>query len=174
MGHHEARCAVEQRWEAGVMANGAVERVQRELEAANRQDVAAWAACYSVDATNHGRPAGRDGLRQIFQSLVAAFPDLHFELGQVVVDGEHVMCEEIISGTHLGAPELPVLGGLLVGVPPTGRRFTVRSIHYYRVTGGEIVEHRAVRDDLGMMQQLGLLPATAHAAGDVSRPALER
>jgi len=34
-----------------------------------------------------------------------------------------------------------------------------------------IAEHRAVRDDLGMMQQLGLLPTTSHPAGDISRPA---
>ncbi len=156
------------------MTNTGVELVRRELEAANRQDVEAWAECYSVDATNHGRPAGREGLRQIFETLVTSFPDLHFASGQVVVDGEHVMCEEIISGTHLGTPELPVLGGLLVGVLPTGKRFTVQSIHYYHVAGGEIVEHRAVRDDLGIMQQLALLPPTMHGAGDVSRPALGR
>ncbi len=57
---------------------------------------------------------------------------------------------------NLGTPELPVLGGLLIGVAPTGRQFTVQSIHFYRVVGDEIVEHRAVRDDLGIMQQLGL------------------
>ena len=151
-----------------------VEHLERLREAANRQDVDAWAAGYSEGATNHGRPVGREGLRRVFRSLVEAFPDLHFETVQVVADGEHVMCEEIMSGTHLGTPELPVLGGLLVGVPPTGRRFTVQSIHYYRVAGGEVVEHRAVRDDLGIMQQLGLIVPTTHAAGDVSRPALGR
>jgi predicted ester cyclase len=146
--------------------------VRRELEAANRQDVDAWAACYSADTTNHGRPAGREGVRQIFRSLVVAFPDLRFEERQVVVDGEHIMVEEIMSGTHLGTPELPVLGGLLVGVPPTGRRFTAQSIHYYRIADDEIVEHRAVRDDLGIMQQLGLIARAGHVANDVSRPVL--
>ena len=154
--------------------SASVDLIRRELEAANRQDVDAWAACYSVDATNHGRPAGREGLRAIFRSLVIAFPDLHFELGEVVADGDTVMCEETISGTHLGTPQLPVLGGLLVGVPPTGKRMTVESIHVYRIAGDEIVEHRAVRDDLGIMQQLGLLPATSHAVGDISRRPLER
>lgn len=146
--------------------------VRRELEAANCQDVDAWAACYSADATNHGRPAGREGLREIFRSLIVAFPDLNFELGQVVANGEHVMCEEIMSGTHLGTPDLPVLGGLLVGVPPTGRRFTIQNIHYYRISSDEIVEHRAVRDGLGIMQQLGLITPTTYAGGDISRPAL--
>ncbi len=148
--------------------------VRRVLEAANRQDVDAWAELYGVNATNHGRPTGREGVRGIFRSLVTAFPDLHFELGEVMADGDAVMCEEIMSGTHLGTPELPVLGGLLVDIPPTGRRFTIHSIHFYRIADGEIIEHRAVRDDLGIMQQLGLIGSTTHGSGDISRPALQR
>jgi predicted ester cyclase len=144
------------------------------LEAANRQDVDAWAGLYGANATNHGRPTGREGVRGIFRSLVTAFPDLHFELGEVVADGDAVMCEETMSGTHLGTPDLPVLGGLLVGVPPTGKRFTILSIHFYRVADGEIVEHRAVRDDLGIMQQLGLIGSSTHGSGDISRSALRR
>jgi len=153
--------------EASVSAVGQV------LEAKNRQDVDAVLACYSPDATNHGRPAGHSVLGRIFQSLFTAFPDLHFESERMVADGEHVMSEELMSGTHLGTPEMPVLGGLLVGVPPTGRRFSIHSIHYYRVVQGRIVEHGAVRDDLGIMQQLGLIRSTPHAAGDISRPALQ-
>ncbi len=49
--------------------------VRRVLEAANRQDVDAWAGLYSVNTTNHGRPTGREGVRGIFRSLVTAFPD---------------------------------------------------------------------------------------------------
>ncbi len=82
-------------------SNVSLNVIRRELEAANRQDVDAWAACYSTDATNHGRPAGREGLRGIFRSLVTAFPDLRFDLGEVVADGDAVMCEEMMSGTHL-------------------------------------------------------------------------
>jgi predicted ester cyclase len=51
-----------------------------------------------------------------------------------------------------------VNGGMLVGVPPTGRHFEVQHIHLMQVRGGKIVEHFANRDDLGMMKQLGLLP----------------
>jgi predicted ester cyclase len=154
--------------------NPNVDVALRLIAAKNRQDIDEWAMCYSVDATNHGMPAGRERLRPIFASLVTAFPDLHFELSQVIADGEHVVCEEIMSGTHLGVPELPVLGGLLVGIPPTGQRFKIQSMHYYRVVNGEVVDHRAVRDDLGIMQQLGLLPRTQHRDGDISRPVLGR
>ena len=51
-------------------------------------------------------------------------------------------------------------------MPPTGRRVAVHHIHIYRLADGQIVDHQAVRDDLGMLQQLGLVAASA---ADVSR-----
>ena len=105
-------------------------------------------------------------MRRIFRSLLQAFPDWHFEERLLVADGDYVVGELLMTGTHLGTPELPVLGGLLAGVPPTGRRVAVHHIHIYRLAAGQIVDHRAVRDDLGMLQQLGLVAASA---ADVSR-----
>lgn len=153
-----------------MLTDASVRVVRRLLEAKNRQDVDACLACYSPDATNHGRPAGHPVLRCIFHSLFTAFPDQHFDLEQLVANGEHVMSEEIMSGAHLGTPELPDLGGLLVGVAPTGRRFGIQSIHYFRVVDDRIVEHRAVRDDLGVLQQLGLIASITHGGDDISRP----
>jgi hypothetical protein len=43
----------------------------------------------------------------------------------------------------------------------------------YQLRDGLVIKHLAVRDDLGMMQQLGLLPKTQHAVGDMSRPAVQ-
>jgi predicted ester cyclase len=54
-----------------------------------------------------------------------------------------------------------VNGGLLVGVPPTNRQFRVNHVHLYRVNDSMITDHYGLRDDLGMMQQLGLLPSAA-------------
>jgi predicted ester cyclase len=56
-----------------------------------------------------------------------------------------------------------VNGDMLVGVPPTGRR-EVQHIHMLQVCDGKIVEHFANRDDLGMMQQLGLIPTSPTAS----------
>jgi predicted ester cyclase len=48
------------------------------------------------------------------------------------------------------------------GVPtPQGRRFSAEHVHVYRVTDRRIAEHWVVRDDLGMMQQLGATPGSA-------------
>jgi predicted ester cyclase len=53
-----------------------------------------------------------------------------------------------------------VEGGMLVGVAPTNRHFVVQHIHWWRFKDGLIAEHYATRDDLDMMQQLGLIPAS--------------
>jgi predicted ester cyclase len=144
--------------------------IHRLIDAHNRQDAQAAAGCFALDATNHGHPVGRDGMARIYRSLYAAFPDFHWDLELMVTDGDRVAAQVLMTGTHLGVPKLPVLGGLLHQAEPTGRRVTVENIHLYYIQGGLIVDHHAVRDDLGMMQQLGLLPTTSHAAGDISRP----
>ena len=53
------------------------------------------------------------------------------------------------TGTHEGA---------FVGIPPTGKRATVPHMYLFRLNAGQVTEYAAVRDDLGMMRQLGLIP----------------
>jgi predicted ester cyclase len=145
--------------------------IHRLVDAHNRHDPEAATACFTPDISNHGRAAGREGMAAIYRSLYQAFPDYRFEVEQLLVDGDWATAVYRQTGTHRGTPDLPVLGGLLHGVPPTGNSVSVLNIHVYRIADGLIAEHRAVRDDLGMMQQLGLLPSTSHPAGDISRPA---
>lgn len=144
--------------------------IHRLIACANRRDGAAQAALYSAEAMNHGRAVGRAGLQRVFGGLYTLFPDWHFALEEMVAEGDAVVCLMMMSGTHLGTSDAPVLGGGLVGVAPTGKRVLVQNIHRYRVRDGAVVEHRATRDDLGMMQQLGLLPPPAQ---DISRPTHE-
>jgi len=49
--------------------------------------------------------------------------------------------------------------GELMGIPPTGKPFSVTGIEIYRFDGGKIVEHWLEVDNLGMLQQLGVVPA---------------
>jgi predicted ester cyclase len=144
-----------------------IELVYCVLDAANRQDARAWSDFYAVDSLNHGRPVGRAGMLAVFSNLIKAFPDFHFEPRQLVADGDWVAAELTMSGTHQGVPDVPVLGGLLTGAQPTGRHVSVENMHFYRIANGLIADHRAVRDDLGLMQQLGLLPPSP---ADISRP----
>ena len=46
----------------------------------------------------------------------------------------------------------------LWGIAPTRERFAVQQVHWFRVAEGKVAEHWAVRDDLGMMRQLGITP----------------
>jgi predicted ester cyclase len=151
------------------MTDRMLDPIRRHIEGANRHDAAAFAAPYARNATNHGRPVGRDGVRRVAESLLAAFPDLHFEIEATVVQGDTVMCEMTMTGTHRGTPDLAVLGGQLAGVAPTGHSVRQRQMHLFRIEGGEIVEHRAVRDDLGLLEQLRLIPPRVNPAEDISR-----
>ena len=151
------------------MTGGTLDPVRRHIDGANRHDADAFAAPFAVNATNHGRPVGREGLRRVGQNLWAAFPDIHFEIETSVVQGDIAMCEMTMTGTHLGSPEMRVLGGFLVGVRPTGRAVKQHQMHLFRIVAGEITEHRAVRDDLGLMEQLGLMEANAPPEEHISR-----
>jgi len=85
-----------------------------------------------------------------------AFPDLHFTVETIIAEGDVVMCEVSLRGTHFGEfPLIPPLQG--PSLAPNGRAFHVKHIHRFRLAQGKIVEHFAARDDLGMFQQLGRL-----------------
>ena len=127
-------------------------------EGINRQDAGAAAAFYTTDAKNHGRTVGREGMRKVFEALFAAFPDFQYRIEEATAEGDRVVCKVTMTGTHLGQPTLPeIFSGMPRGVAPTGKRVTVLNFHSFRIRDGLISEHAAVRDDLGMALQLGLV-----------------
>lgn len=81
--------------------------------------------------------------------LRAAFPDLHFTIHDLVAEGETVAARVSMSGTDVG---------VFLGQPPTGRRFEQDQMHFVRFEQGKAVEHWAVRDDMGLLIQLGITP----------------
>ena len=130
-------------------------------EGMNRRDAVASAGFYSLDATNHGRTVGRAGMQRVFEALFSTFPDFHYRIDQSTAEDDRVVCKVMMTGTHLGQPvALPdAFGGMLKGLAPTGRKVEVLQFHGFRIRGDEIIEHSAVRDDLGMCKQLGLIKA---------------
>jgi predicted ester cyclase len=79
---------------------------------------------------------------------MATVPDSTWSMLRLIADGDFVVCHNTWSGTY-GA-------SVFRGVPTTeGNRFSVEHIHIYRLAEGKIAEHWVVRDDLGMMLQLG-------------------
>jgi steroid delta-isomerase-like uncharacterized protein len=135
--------------------NAAIVRAHHELM--NKGDWKAALNNFSEDTKNFGNAAGRDGVAMILQDVWATFPDFRLEIVDLVAKDDWVVVRCRESGTHLGVGKLPVNGGLLVDVPATHRHFEVEATHWWKVRDGKIVDHYGVRDDLGMMEQLGLL-----------------
>ena len=127
-------------------------------EAINRQDAVAAAGFYAPDAMNHGRVVGRAGMQRVFEALFSTFPDFHYVIENDTAEGDRVVCKVMMTGTHRGRPTMPeIFRGMLKDVAPTGKRVQVLQYHDFRVSGGQIAEHAAVRDDLGMLLQLGVM-----------------
>jgi predicted ester cyclase len=133
------------------------ERIVRAMnEAFNRHDFEAAAALIAPNAQNHGETVGRQGFQFVWGDICTRSPDVKLEILNAVADGEWVVTRNLYSGTHSGVQRIPVDGGFLAGIEPTGRAFSVQHIHMYRVQDGLITEHWANRDDILMMEQLGL------------------
>lgn len=127
-------------------------------EAINRHNATAAAEFYAVDAKNHGRLVGRSGMKAVFDTLFSTFPDFNYRIDEITAESDRVVCKVTMHGTHLGQPILShAFGGMLNGVAPTGKRVEVLQFHSFRIDAGRVSEHAAVRDDLGMLLQLGLL-----------------
>ena len=82
--------------------------------------------------------------------MFAAFPDFTAVIEDQIAEGDKVVTRKIVSGTHEGE---------LMGIPPTGKRFEIPVIDIFCVVGGKCTDHWSVVDWMGMMQQLGLMPA---------------
>ena len=127
-------------------------------EAINRQDAVAAATFYAPDAMNHGRTVGRAGMQRVFEALFSTFPDFRYVIQSNAAEADRVVCKVMMTGTHIGRPTMPeIFHGMLDGVAPTGKSVQVLQYHDFRVKDGQILEHAAVRDDLGMLIQLGLV-----------------
>jgi predicted ester cyclase len=135
--------------------------VRDQTEKLNRGDIEAAVEDFAEDTRNFGKPVDRKGVRLVLEDIWRTFPDWHFEILDIIGTGDSVVVRYNVTATHNGVGTIPVNGGMLVGVPPTHKRFEVQQIHWYKLRDGKIVDHYATRDDLGMMKQLGLLPAIA-------------
>jgi predicted ester cyclase len=97
-----------------------------------------------------GTPHGPQGARETFLRLWHGFPDMHFDLQTMVAEGDKVVCIGSMSGTH---------DGPFQGMAATRARSVARHIHVLTFDdAGLITDHLAVRDDITMLRQLGLLP----------------
>jgi predicted ester cyclase len=108
---------------------------------------------------DHSRPpgvaAGPEGVRQQFALFRRAFSGFRAEILQQVAEGDLVVTRKVFRGVH---------DAEFLGVAPTGREVEILVIDIVRVAGGRIAEHWNVVDQLGLLRQLGALPAPAPVA----------
>jgi steroid delta-isomerase-like uncharacterized protein len=109
---------------------------------------------FAADYVEHvplppGMPAGREAVKQFIAMLRAAFPDLHYTIEDELAEGDMVVDRVTVQGTHQGD---------FMGIPASGKQATWGEIHMGRFASGKLVEHWANQDQLGMLQQLGIIP----------------
>jgi steroid delta-isomerase-like uncharacterized protein len=113
---------------------------------------------YAPEVVNHdpnqGDIRGLDAVREYLTSYVEAFPDLRMIVEDQVAEGDKVVTRWRAEGTHEGE---------LQGMPASGNQISVEGITIERFEGGKIVEAWDNADFLGLMQQIGGMPAEASA-----------
>jgi steroid delta-isomerase-like uncharacterized protein len=142
----------------GTETNKAI--VQRYVEEGyNACNMAVIDQLFAADFVNHdpAQPAVRDlqGLKQLIRGQRAAFPDVRTTIEDLVAEGDMVVKRFTVRGTHTGD---------FNGIPPTGKRFTLKGIDILRFIDGKIQEIWIGYDMLGMLQQLGVMPQPEEAS----------
>ncbi|HEX2913872.1 MAG TPA: ester cyclase [Chloroflexia bacterium] len=136
------------------------ELARRLYQAMNEADMAAVDQLLSPDFVNHDPglpplPPGPESFKQVIGMIHNGFPDGKFEIQDIVAEGDLVAVRWIISGTHQGE---------FAGVPPTGKHISVGGSVLQRIENGKSAEHWALWDVLGMLTQMGAIPAGSEQA----------
>jgi steroid delta-isomerase-like uncharacterized protein len=106
---------------------------------------------------DHQEPPGTDmiaHLKRVITAMRTAFPDLHFEIHDMLADGDIVAFRSTMTGTHLG-PLNFVPGRSL---PPTGRKVSVPHMHFIHTVDGKTTDLWHLWNTPMMMMQLGVAP----------------
>jgi hypothetical protein len=93
---------------------------------------------------------GAAAMKEVFERLHGAFPDLHVEIDDLIAEGDKVVARNTVTGTHRGE---------FMGLPATGRSVTYEEIFVVRFTDGQIVETWGVVDLASLMRRLGMIAA---------------
>jgi predicted ester cyclase len=124
-------------------------------EGFNKKNLTAFDAYFSPALIDHalppGLPAGFEGRKVFVSAFITAFPDIHIHIEDTVAEGNKLVTRWSAHGTHKGD---------LMGVPPTGKEVSITGTAIDRFENGQSVEHWEIIDQLGLMQQLGVIPTS--------------
>jgi steroid delta-isomerase-like uncharacterized protein len=121
----------------------------------NRGDLEYVEVAIAPDAVDHQEPAGTDlvaHLKEVITTLRVAFPDLRFEVGEILADDATVACRSAMTGTHRG----PLRIGPMAALPITGARIDIPHMHFFRYDeNGRVTDLWHVWNTLLLARQLG-------------------
>ncbi|MEO8744675.1 MAG: ester cyclase [Candidatus Dormiibacterota bacterium] len=136
------------------LARRSVEEVWNQRRLAVIDELIAPNATFHDTNVPGGKFTGADGYKKFVETYLAAFPDVHFTINDLIEEGDRVVTRWSATGTHKGA---------LMAIPPTNKRATVTGVDITRYENGKVVEEWLNYDMLGMLHQLGVIPAMAPA-----------
>lgn len=105
---------------------------------------------YANHSLPPGVPTSRDGFKKLAMMIGSAFSNLHVKIEDMIAEDDKVAFRDTTTGTHNGA---------FMGIAPTGKKITWTEMHLLRVKNGKVTEHWMEANQLGMLQQLGAVPA---------------
>lgn len=89
---------------------------------------------------------GHKGIEAAIQATLAAFPDWHEDVVDMVIEGDRIVTRYVSTGTHRGP---------FLDLKPTGSRIQIDEISIFRVDGDKVAEQWCLVDDLTLLRQLG-------------------
>lgn len=124
-------------------------------EVFNKKNMAAIDELIAPDHIDHSPtaahlPSGIEGARQAIGMMLAAFPDMRVTVEDMIAEGDKVAFRMTSRGTQQGA---------FGSIPPTGKQVTISTIDIVRIEDGKIAEEWGIDDVMGLLQQLGVIPA---------------
>jgi len=123
-------------------------------EAANTGNFDLFKEVVSAENVEHdpapGQVAGPEGYRMFFSRMRTAFPDFNAALETMVADDDSIAFAYTLTGTHTGP---------LMGIPATGKKVRIRGVQISKFKDGKMVERWGSSDELGLLQQLGVMEA---------------
>jgi steroid delta-isomerase-like uncharacterized protein len=127
---------------------------KRRQDAYDDLDAAALAADYAedavIDSPSGGVHTGREAAERTLRAVFSAFLDITIAVEELIIDGDRAAQVQSMEGTHIGD---------VLGLPPTGKRFSMSAVFFYEVRNGRIVRERRIYDFTGMLVQIGILKA---------------
>ena len=120
----------------------------------NERNLAVVDEVMAPDILDHrfdpGPPLGTEGTKRVYGRFLEAFPGGRAERLALIGEGDLVFWHGRAEVTHTG--------GEFMGGKATGRKLSWEAMDLFRVAGGKIVERWGLHDQLGRMQQMGILP----------------